>query len=122
MLSLVTDARMCALTAVPEGTQTWSFMGLDEISSLCVTVFRQTLSPHSQWEVCQERGDLWEVRSERTDGPLVSLAEHCMISALQIPLGSNCTEPCGGERSRRVHAQGCGKPSGCCEGAGVHTL
>lgn len=55
MLSLVTDARMCALTAVPEGTQTWSFMGLDEISSLCVTVFRQTLSPHSQWK-CAKRG------------------------------------------------------------------
>lgn len=46
-----------------------------------------------------------EVRSERTDGPLVSLAKHCMICALQIPLGRNCTEPCGGEMNRRVNAQ-----------------
>lgn len=54
------------------------------------------------------------------DGPLASLAKHCVIYALQIPLGRNCTESCDGERSGTVHAQGCRKPPGYCEGAGIH--
>lgn len=39
----VAGARVCALSAIPEGTQTWSSMGPGESWSFCATMFKPYL-------------------------------------------------------------------------------